>query len=60
MRTELEKVRAEAEELEAAMLQAMKQTKLAYEFCAGSYTYHAMLAVQRAARALWTEPPTIE
>jgi hypothetical protein len=52
----IEAAKKEAEELENAMLEALAQTKKAYEFCPGSYTYHAMIAVQHAARALWTNP----
>jgi hypothetical protein len=54
---ELDECDKEAEELENAMLEALAQTKKAYEFCPGSYTYHAMIAVGRAARALWQNPP---
>lgn len=56
LKDELEEAKTQALELETAMVEAVKQVKLAYEFCPGSYTYHAMIAINRAARALWLKP----
>ena len=41
---------AEIDRLLAAILEAMKQAKIAYEASPGSYTYHVMVACTKAAR----------